>query len=181
MKRFTLIVVLILLASMSVSADEFSETKTLAEQGNANAQYNLGVMYGKGDGVPQDYAEAVKWYRKAAEQGDVDAQFNLGIMYGKGEEGVPQDYAEAAKWYRKVAEQGEGDAQFNLAFMYFNGDGVPQDYAEAYVWYSLAAASGQEQARNNRDLIAKELSPADLCAAQKRSAKLFKEIQQRKQ
>ncbi len=50
-------------------------------------------MYGKGQGVPQDDAKAVKWYRKAAEQGYAGAQSNLGVMYGKGQ-GVPQDYAQ---------------------------------------------------------------------------------------
>ena len=58
------------------------------------AQYNLGIMYAKGQGVPQDYAEAVKWYRLAADQGIPTAQNNLGFMYAKGE-GVPQDYSEA--------------------------------------------------------------------------------------
>ena len=62
-------------------------------------------MYQKGKGVPQDDAEAVKWYHKAAEQGDADAQNNLGVMYRNGK-GVPQDDAEAVKWYRKAAEQG---------------------------------------------------------------------------
>jgi hypothetical protein len=68
-----------------------------ADQGHAEAQYNLGVMYYKGQGVPQDYAEAVKWYRLAADQGYAEAQYNLGVMYGKGQ-GVPQNYAEAYVW-----------------------------------------------------------------------------------
>jgi hypothetical protein len=85
--------------------------RPLAEQGNANAQYNLGVMYGKSQGVPQDYAEVVKWFRLAVEQGGADGQFNLGIMYDKGE-GVPQDDAEAVKWFRLAAEQGLVEAQF---------------------------------------------------------------------
>ena len=63
-------------------------------------------MYANGKGVPQDYAEAAKWYRKAAEQGYADAQNNLGMMYVNGQ-GVPQDYAEAAKWTRKAADQGD--------------------------------------------------------------------------
>ena len=65
-------------------------------------------MYEQGHGVPQDYAEAVKWYRKAADQGDAFAQYNLGVMYDNGE-GVPQDQAEAVKWYRKAAEQGDAE------------------------------------------------------------------------
>ncbi|HHF0499545.1 TPA: tetratricopeptide repeat protein, partial [Haemophilus influenzae] len=77
----------------------------LAEQGNAKAQYNLGVMYGNGRGVKQDYFKAVNWYRKAAEQGHADAQLNLGYMYEKGR-GVKQDDFEAVKWYRQAAEQG---------------------------------------------------------------------------
>ena len=64
---------------------EFSELKRLAESGDADAQYNLGVMYAFGEGVAKDQVEAVKWYRKAAEQGDADAQYNLGVRYAKGE------------------------------------------------------------------------------------------------
>ena len=105
------------------------------------AQFSLGVMYDNGEGVPQDNAEAVKWYRLAAEQGDADAQFNLGRMYDNGE-GVPQDYAEAVKWYRLAAEQGDADAQFNLGLMYEKARVVPQDYAEAVKWYRLAAEQG---------------------------------------
>jgi len=71
-------------------ATALREWKPLAEQGNANAQYNLGLMYQKGDGVPQDDKTALKWYRLAAEQGNASAQYNLGAMYYKGE-GVPQD------------------------------------------------------------------------------------------
>ncbi|HHY1074096.1 TPA: tetratricopeptide repeat protein, partial [Haemophilus influenzae] len=101
----------------------------LAEQGNAKAQYNLGVMYGNGRGVKQDYFKAVNWYRKAAEQGHADAQLNLGYMYEKGR-GVKQDDFEAVKWYRQAAEQGHADAQFNLGNMYADGRGVKQDNFE---------------------------------------------------
>jgi TPR repeat protein len=69
-------------------------------QGRALAQGNLGYMYDTGKGVPQDYAEAMKWYRLAAEQGVAKAQNNLGYMYDKGR-GVSQDYVEAVKWYRR--------------------------------------------------------------------------------
>jgi len=68
-----------------------------AEQGDASAQYNLGLMYEHGQGVPQNYAEAVKWYRKAAEQGNAMAQWALGIMHGLGR-GVPRDDVQAHAW-----------------------------------------------------------------------------------
>ena len=71
---------------------------------------NLGVMYDNGDGVPENDAEAVKWYRKAADQGHASAQYNLGVMYSNGE-GVPENDAEAVKWYRKAADQGNAMAQ----------------------------------------------------------------------
>jgi len=96
-----------------VKAD-FNKWKPLAEQGNAEAQYNIGQMYYKGKGALKDYKEAVKWYRKAAEQGSADAQYNIGQMYYEGD-GVPKDYKEAVKWYRKAAEQGSADAQHSLA------------------------------------------------------------------
>jgi TPR repeat protein len=81
----------------------------LAEQGIADAQNHLGVMYAKGQGVPQDYAAAMSWYCKAAEQGIADAQNHLGVMYEMGR-GVRQDYATAVSWYRKAAEQGDANA-----------------------------------------------------------------------
>ena len=98
--------------------------RPLADQGIADAQYNLGLMYDIGRGVPQDYAQAVKWYRLAADQGNASAQSNLGLMYDKGR-GVPQDDAQAVKWYRLAADQGRASAQVNLGLMYQNGQGVP--------------------------------------------------------
>ena len=103
-----------------------------------------------GQGVAQDYAQAVKWYRKAAEQGNAGAQTNLGLMYANGQ-GVPQDYAQAVVWYRKAAEQGNIDAQNNLGLMYANGQGVPQDYVRAHMWFNLAASGASDaSARENR-------------------------------
>jgi len=84
----------------------------LAEQGNAKAQYILGVMYVKGLGVPKDYKEAVKWFRLAAEQGITLAQYNLGVMYAEGE-GVPQDYVSAHMWMNLSGSNGHKDAVTN--------------------------------------------------------------------
>ena len=77
-----------------------------AEQGDAFAQYNLGVMYDNGQGVPQDYKEAVKWYRLSAEQGRASAQNNLGVRYYNGQ-GVPQDYVSAHMWWNICGSSGK--------------------------------------------------------------------------
>ncbi len=136
-----------------------------AEQGNSLAQFILGVMYYAGEGVPQDYKTAIKWYTLSAEQGNINAQYNLAQMYRKGE-GVPQDYKQAVKWYRLSAEQGEEKAQNNLAVMYVNGNGVLQDYLLAHMWYNIAASNGGELSTENRDAIAKNMTPADISKAQ---------------
>jgi TPR repeat protein len=75
----------------------------LAEQGDADAQFHLGVVYESGQGVLRSEAEAIKWYRKAAEQGDAVAQFDLGVIYAKG---VSPNHGEAALWYRLAADYG---------------------------------------------------------------------------
>ena len=95
---------------------DFEETKRLTEQREAYAQSSLGFIYDNGEGVPENDAEAVRWYRLAAEQGDAIAQSNLGVMYANGR-GVPENDAEAVKGYRLAAEQGDASAQSNLRGM----------------------------------------------------------------
>ena len=123
-------------------------------------------MYRKGQGVIQDYKEALKWSRLAAEQGNAIAQSNLGIMYRKGQ-GVIQDYKEALKWYRLAAEQGDASAQSNLGFMYGTGQGVLQDYARAHMWLNLASAAGDSKyGTENRDILANKMTPQQIEKAQ---------------
>src|SRR5208283_752417 len=81
--------ILFLLLPCTLAAQDFSDLKSKAERGDAHSQVNLGVMYEHGKGVPQDYSEALKWYRKAAEQGNAIGQAYLGVMYDQGK-GVPQ-------------------------------------------------------------------------------------------
>jgi TPR repeat protein len=147
-------------------AIELTLLKPLAEQGNAAAQHNLGVIYDNGQGVPQDFAQAVKWFRKAADQGNAAAQNNLGSMYADGK-GVPQDYVQALAWWHKAADQGDTAAQDNLGLMYANGRGVPQDYVQAHMWFNLAAAQGDKDAATDRDALAKLITPEQLAEAQK--------------
>lgn len=146
-------------------ATALREWTPLAEQGNANAQTFLGLMYHKGEGVLEDYKAAAKWYSLAAEQGNAIAQYHLSLMYHKGE-GVPQDYKTAVKWCSLAAEQGMADAQNNLGYMYLNGYGVLQDYVYAHMWFNISASSGYKDAFKNRDLVEERMPPVDIATAQ---------------
>jgi hypothetical protein len=139
------------------------EFRTLAEQGDAPAQYKLGTMYLMGFGVPQDHAQSKHWFglaaeqgfaptpelapemliRIAAERGDADYQYQLGDMYLRGKgfigEDVPQDYAQAVHWFGLAAKQGNEHSQYQLGIMYDKGQGLPQDGAQAAHWLRLAA------------------------------------------
>ncbi len=140
--------------------------RPLAEQGDVNAQCNLGLMYYNGEDVPRDFTEAETWWRMAAEQGHAEAQFNLGVMYANGL-GVTQDFAEAVKWYRKAAEQGDTDAQNKLGVVYSLGRGVPRDYVPALMWLNLAVAQGNDKAQKCRDRTAKRMTPDQIAEAQR--------------
>ena len=93
---------------------EFASLRAKAEAGNAAAQFDLGIMYRAGAGVPKDEVEAVKWYRKSAEQGVAEAQFNLGLMYDNGT-GVPKDLVQAHMWWNIAGAKGNEGAKKNLA------------------------------------------------------------------
>jgi TPR repeat protein len=120
----------------------------LADQGSDVAEYNLGVMYHRGLGLPRDYAHAAIWYRKAADHGNVMAQVNLGALYVGGQ-GVTKDYAQALAWFQKAADKNVAVAQNNLGAMYEYGQGVPKDYAQAAMWYRKAADQGYALGQNN--------------------------------
>ena len=124
----------------------------LAEQGNSAAQYNVGLLYEKGRGVPQDYGEAYTWYSLSAEKGVTASQYGLGYLYDKGL-GIPQDFTLAIKWYTLAAEQENLIAQVRLSSMYTFGDGVPADLTKALKWSRLAAKNGSSSAQTNLGLI----------------------------
>ena len=154
------------LLGLTVTAQDLDDLLPLAKAGHAEAQNSLGDMYYYGEGVPQDYGEAAKWYRLAAEQGHDEAQNNLGNMYYEGN-GVPQDYEEAVKWYRLAAEQGDDEAQYELGNMYYTGQGVPQNYILAHAWANLASANGHPDAEELRDSIEFLLAQSLVAEAQK--------------
>jgi uncharacterized protein len=120
--------------------------KPAAQKGNAEAQFDLGVMYQRGHGVGKDTEEAFKWLRASADQGLPQAQFLVGQMREKGE-GIAPDYAEAQRWYQMAANSGDPDAANGLAALYEEGFGVSKDVSRAAHWYRLAADQGLPEAQ----------------------------------
>ncbi len=133
----------------------FQAFQSLAsEQGNAEAQFVLGMMCEKGEGVPKNVNQAVHWYTKAAEQGHLFAQCFLAQKYADGEE-IPQDYKQALHWYTKVAEQDDVNeiqryltdgVEFTLGGMYYMGKGTPRNYTQAVYWFTKAVEKGEANA-----------------------------------
>jgi hypothetical protein len=147
----TILKALFLLAALSSALPVFAQSafetiKARAEAGDAEAQAELGFIYGSGEGVTINIQESLRWFLLAAEQGNARAQHNLGVFYNAGM-GVPQDDQQAFNWFKLAAEQGRADSQNNLGFMYGNGKGVVQNYQEAAKWYQLAAEQGLAEAQ----------------------------------
>lgn len=150
-------------------ATALKEWRPAAEQGEATAQYGLGLLYYHGQGVPLDEKEAHRWFLLAAAQGHARAQTYLGMTYHYGD-GVPQDYSQALKWYRLAVEQGDPLAYFRLGLLYKNGEGVLKDYIQAYKWLSLALGhgeQGEDEAVEVRDMVARRMTPAQMAEAQR--------------
>ncbi|MBR6435151.1 MAG: SEL1-like repeat protein, partial [Thermoguttaceae bacterium] len=134
------------------NAKEAQDLLSICEQ-KISQLYLTGKRYYEGDGVPKDYAEAVKWFRKAAELGNAKAQYSLAWCYTDGE-GVPQDKTEAEKWFQKAvislheaAKEGNAEAQYKLGECFNFGYGVPENKSEAVKWYRLAAEQGEVNAQ----------------------------------
>lgn len=117
------------------------ELRPLAERGDAEAQYRIGLMFEFGRGYPIDKAQGIAWFRKAAAQNHTAALQELGVIYATGD-GVPKDDAQAVSWFRKAAELGNPTAQFNLGLMIAKGTGAPKDDALAVSWFRKAANQG---------------------------------------
>ena len=112
-----------------------------AEQGDAQAQYEVGRRFWNGDGVDQDHKQAADWFDRAARQGLAAAQCALGLCYERGD-GVEQDMWQAAAWYQWAAQQDDAEAQLRLSECYEKGRGVPKDKEKAAEWLYKAAQHG---------------------------------------
>ncbi len=119
---------------------------SLANQNDAKACYNLGLMYHDGDGVKQDMDEAVKWYTKSADLDYKEAQYMLASLVFR-REIQSISYEKAAQYYQQAAEQGHVKSQLNLGMLYFRGDVMPQDLAASFKWLSMAAGNNNSEAQ----------------------------------
>ncbi|PKM43336.1 MAG: hypothetical protein CVV05_15985 [Gammaproteobacteria bacterium HGW-Gammaproteobacteria-1] len=118
----------------------------LAQEGNADAQFNLGLLHHKGWGVERDLRQAHEWYTQAANQGQADAMYNLGLMYARGE-GVFRSDRQAVPLFEHAAAQEHVPAMYTLGVMYAYGMGTRKDVAKAIATWEQAAAKGSSQAR----------------------------------
>jgi TPR repeat protein len=113
----------------------------LSRQGNAQADFGLGLMLDLGNGTPEDPERAFLWYKRAADAGLPAAQFNVAAMYDSGR-GIARDYESAALWYARAAAHGHHRAQFDLGLLYEQGNGVPHNLDAAASWLRDAADGG---------------------------------------
>src|SRR5262249_31883770 len=142
--------------------------KLAADQGDAQAQNNLGLFYEEGrGGLQKDDREATRLYKLSADQGNADGQYNLGVNYRDGLGGVSKDDREAARLFKLSADHGSYVAQGNLGVMYANGWGVQQDYVAAHMWLNLSVWGGPE-ALKAREFVAAEMTPEQIAEAEKR-------------
>ena len=155
MKQTTALIALLLLGPTvwaNCPDDDPTDHKTFkaciktAEKGNPDAQLIVGNTYTDGKLVPQNYQEALKWYRKAAQQDSANAMYNIGVFYDKGYS-VDKSYEEASVWYAKAADLGFPGAQYNIGIMYEYGQTVPKDYKKAREYYVMAAEKGEPSAQ----------------------------------
>ncbi|MEA1898796.1 MAG: tetratricopeptide repeat protein [Bacteroidota bacterium] len=142
-----LLLLILILFTPLTSYSQNQETLEKAKSGDAQAQFELGIVYFEGNDVDKNYEKAMIWFEKSGSQGNANAQNKLGFMYLLGR-GVEKDMKLAAFWYRKAAVQGNTTAQIKLGFMYIHGNGVNKDLYKASHWIEKAYKSGDIQAEN---------------------------------
>ena len=147
--------------------------RPLSAQGSAVAQYIIGLMYFRGKVVKKNYKKSIKFLNLSAEQGYARAQHKLGNIYTGDLLGKP-DYGKALKWFRLASRQRYAPSQYFLATLYEDGNGIKQDYIRAHMWFSLAS-SKNIIARDERDRIARKMTPSQITDAQKMALDCEKE------
>ncbi len=152
-----------------------SALRPLAEGGDAEAQFNFGILHDTGQGVHQDYALAALWYGRAGDQDHPTALYNLGLLYYEGK-GVERDPARSLELYRRAARHGEADALSSIGYMFLHGDGVEKDRLEGLAYFLLAAERGSADGARNRDVVMGSFDSNDFAFARMRSRDLASEF-----
>jgi uncharacterized protein len=140
-----------------------------AAKGDAHAQFELGMQFLSGEGVPaKSPTQALKWLEMAAKQGHADARFNLGLLYRSGQ-GAVQNFETAFYWMELAAKQNHVEAQYSVGLMHKTGMSVPIDSVKAYMWVNLAASQGHVGAIVARDNLLQTMTPAQVSEGQRAS------------
>ena len=184
----TLIALLTLFLSLPLVAadkdkplpEDLKSLKALAEKGDARAQFQLANKFYYGEGVGKDYVQSFEWASRSAAQDNPKAKYRLASLYLLGY-GIAKDadkamalFKECAKGIRKLAEQNDALAQLFLGVMYEKGIGVERDFKEAFKWWDIAATNGQQNAKNNKSVIAKKMTPAQIAKAEELVKEMIK-------
>jgi uncharacterized protein len=169
-------------SKLSSDSAEMSQLYSEAKNGNATAQYILGLKLLQGDGIAPNSVQAVTWFRQAADARNANAQFQLGVAYMRGQ-GIAQDYVQAYTWLTLVAKSDTraqaylrqltpklkepeiARVRWNLAEMYRRGIGVHADEVTAYTWYVLAEAAGETRSAQAKVELASQMNPREVADA----------------
>ena len=154
---------------------QFERVNKAAEQGDADSQFHLGLLYTLGDGVPKDDSKCIQLYTKAAEQGHVSAQAMLGFIHRKGI-GVPKNPTAAIKYYTMAAEQGHAEAQHDLGHIHWKGEFGSVDHVKAYAWASTSNDHGFQPAKKVLDEITRLMPHTDISKAKAMAAEIMGKI-----
>lgn len=146
-------------------ATALSEWQGLADAGDANACYGMGLLYGNGFGVDMNDDLALKYYGVAADKGHADAQYSLGIMHQNGW-GVPVDEVEGMKWYLLAAEQGIVGAQMALGRVFALDFAETYDPIEAFKWFSIASKFGDYDAKSKVEFLSSRMTSEQIIEAE---------------
>lgn len=159
----------------------FEQFKTLAEQGDAKAQYKLGNMYNMGKGTTKNYQKAFEWMKKSAEQGYAEAQYSLGGLYNWREGSTPKNPKKLVEWWKKSAEQGYAKANYGLGAIYYDGiaiDGdseLPINNQKAYTYFLICdyLEYKQDTVKEIINELEQKLSPQAITNAQNEADKMI--------
>jgi hypothetical protein len=145
---------------------DLARTLNRARTGDIAAQFDMGLRFADGDGVPQNHAVAMSWFARAAEGGNPEAQLKLVFGHIKGV-GLPLDKNQAVTWLKRAANNGNTWAQRALSNLYFTGQCVPRDYVRAYTWAKIASESAENDNEEVR-ISASRMSLAQIADAERR-------------